>query len=80
MTLQPPAWLADAVFYQNFPDRLAATERIVMEAGLALPWWDLPQPPELKTRNASSDRVVTDGVLDVRFVARDGLAPKAGPA
>lgn len=40
MTLQPPAWVADAVFYQIFPDRFAASERVVKPGPLEA--WDSP--------------------------------------
>jgi hypothetical protein len=40
VTLQPPAWVADAVFYQIFPDRFAASEWVVKPGSLEA--WDSP--------------------------------------
>jgi cyclomaltodextrinase len=40
VTLQPPAWVADAVFYQIFPDRFGASERVVKPGPLEP--WDSP--------------------------------------
>ena len=40
MTLHPPAWVADAVFYQIFPHRFASSERVVKPGSLDT--WDRP--------------------------------------
>lgn len=37
---EPPAWVADAVFYQVFPDRFARSERVVAPGPLED--WDVP--------------------------------------
>ena len=41
MTSNPPAWAADAVFYQVFPDRFAASNR-VQKPGAMEPWSAAP--------------------------------------
>ena len=40
MTVDTPAWVRDAVFYQIFPDRFAASERVVKPGDLEP--WDAP--------------------------------------
>ncbi len=37
MTIDPPAWVRDAVFYQVFPDRFASSAR-VRKPGALEPW------------------------------------------
>jgi neopullulanase len=40
MTVDPPAWVADTVFYQVFPDRFASSPRVVKPGSLEA--WDAP--------------------------------------
>ena len=40
MPIDPPAWVADTVFYQVFPDRFAASDRVVKPGPLEP--WDAP--------------------------------------
>ena len=47
MTVDPPAWVADTVFYQVFPDRLARSGR-VPEPGPMEPWDASPTPTGFK--------------------------------
>jgi cyclomaltodextrinase len=43
MTVDPPAWVRDAIFYQVFPDRFAASDR-VRKPGRLEPWDSPPTP------------------------------------
>lgn len=59
MTPDPPAWVRDSIFYQVFPDRFAASDRVV-KPGLLEPW----DAPPTQAGYKGGDLIGLTGRLD----------------